>query len=195
MTRNSPHAPKTATQTIQTTQASQITQTSTLPRSPATAPSKLPPRTTSISHSSAARSHPSTSDLRRNNRRDLVERLLDRATCLPPADLALLRAAYHDGRSASELAILLGADARGIRRRIRRLSDRVLSQQFLFVLRHRDSWPPTRRNVATAMILHGCSQRQATRELKLTLYTVRKNYLEVLALYETASSRSSASMR
>jgi DNA-directed RNA polymerase specialized sigma24 family protein len=129
-----------------------------------------------------------STDLRRRRRRDLVERLLERATCLPVRDLALLQAAYHDGRSAVELSMLTGTDVRSLRRQLRRLAERVLSQEFLFVLRHRDSWPPTRRRVATACILHGRPLRCASRELGISLHTVRQHYTAVVALFEAAKA-------
>jgi DNA-directed RNA polymerase specialized sigma24 family protein len=132
---------------------------------------------------------PESTDLRRRHHRDLVQRLLDRATCLPAPDLALLRAAYDDGRSAVEIAAMLGTEPRAIRRRLRRLAQRVLSEEFLFVLRHRDSWDSARRNIATACLLHGRSIRQTARELGLSLYTVRRHYLAILALFEAAAGR------
>jgi DNA-directed RNA polymerase specialized sigma24 family protein len=127
-------------------------------------------------------------DLRRKRQREIVERMLERASCLPPPDLALLRAAYEDGRSAVELALLLGHDPRSLRRKLKRLSARVMSPEFLFVLRHRERWSPLRRKVATACILHGQSQRSAAQTLKLSLHTVRRNHLAVLAMYEAAST-------
>lgn len=124
-------------------------------------------------------------DLRRRRQRDMVEHLLDRAACLPPDDLALLRAVYADGRTAVELAALMRCDARALRRRIRRLVERLLSPRFLFVLRHRDGWSATRKRVATACVLHGRSLREAAAELRLSLHTVRRHLDAVNALFET----------
>jgi DNA-directed RNA polymerase specialized sigma24 family protein len=150
-------------------------------------------------------------DLRRSQRREAVQVLLDRAQAaeLPSEQVALLRAAYADGRSAIEIAALVSAasidpthaaDAprdptiprvsatpRAIRRRLRRLSRRVMSPQFIFVLRHRDTWPPSRRRVATACVLHGLSLRQAAASLRLSLYTVRRHHDAIGALFESVT--------
>jgi DNA-binding NarL/FixJ family response regulator len=123
-------------------------------------------------------------DLRRKHAEELVERLLQRAVCLPAADLALLRAVYRDGHSTVELARVLGSEPRHLRRRLRQVAARVLSPEFIYVLRHRDSWPPERSRVATACILHGKTFRQAARELKRSVYTVRMQYREVMAAME-----------
>jgi DNA-directed RNA polymerase specialized sigma24 family protein len=124
-------------------------------------------------------------DRRFVHRRDLTESLARLAEDLPPADRALIRAVYADGKSAVEVGRLSGTDPRAVRRRIRRLARRVLSPEYLFVLRHRDRWPAARRKVAVACILHGRSMRDASRELRIPLYTVRRHCEAVLAAFET----------
>lgn len=107
---------------------------------------------------------PAASDgLRRLQQRDRIDQLLDRASCLLPADLALLRAAYADGRSLQELSLLLGIGPRSIRRRLKRLTDRLSSPRFLYIVRCSPSWPRTRQRIATAIFLHGRPLRAAAR--------------------------------
>jgi DNA-directed RNA polymerase specialized sigma24 family protein len=127
-------------------------------------------------------------DLRRRVTEEVVDRLLERATCLPLTDRALLRAVYRDRQSTVELARLLGSAPRQVRRRLRRLVARVLSPEFIFVLRHRESWPRLRAEVATACILEGKSLRQAARDLDRSLTSVRSAHREVLAGFEMSFS-------
>jgi DNA-binding CsgD family transcriptional regulator len=178
----------------------------TTARPPAPAPTPHAPTPHAAPHRPSAASsiggdesgaHPARdeTDLRRHHRRDMVATLVDRAQAakLPPEDMALLRAAYGDGRTAVELAHLLAGasrtprgrdDARSIRRRIRRLAQRIMSPRFVFVMRHRDTWPATRRRVAELCILQGHSLRDASKELGITLHTVRRHHEAIQALFE-----------
>lgn len=123
-------------------------------------------------------------DLRRRHRREVVDRLLDGAAHLPDDERALLEAVYRDGRSAKELAALGRAPERAMRRRIKRLTVRVLDPRFHFVARRLGAWSPTRRRVAQACVLGGRSLREAADELALSLHTVRRHHDAVNALYE-----------
>jgi DNA-binding Lrp family transcriptional regulator len=115
---------------------------------------------------------------------DMAEHVLRRAEHLPAEDRALLVAALDQGRTARELSVLLGRSPRVIRRRLRRLTQRVLSDRFVFVLRHRESWPASRRRIATACVLQGRPIRKAAVELKTSLYNVRKHLDAVSALLD-----------
>jgi len=126
---------------------------------------------------------------RRLEARAATETILARAAWLGRDDAALLRAVYADGRSAVELGPLVGADPRGLRRRIRRLATRVASPLFLYTTRHHTSWPKGRRDVAAACILRGRSIRQAARELGIPIYTVRRHMDVIRGMYETAIAR------
>lgn len=129
----------------------------------------------------------SAADLRRRRRREIVEQILDRSAMLPPADRTLMRTIFEDGRSVAEIAALAGkADPRALRRRVRRLVRRVLSNRFLFVMRNRDRWGATRRNVATVCVIHGLSIREAAAELGISLHAVRRQREAVDALYDAA---------
>ena len=137
-----------------------------------------------------------TLDLRRKRRRDQAEITLDRARHLPPEDRVLIEAVFRDGRPVAELAALISGDAgesdrtahaRGLRRRIRRLTARLLSREFAFVAEQLSDWSPTRRRVATACILHGRSIRDAAAELRVSLHTVRRHRAAITELVEAWS--------
>ncbi|MFM9997044.1 MAG: hypothetical protein ACKVU4_14745 [Phycisphaerales bacterium] len=124
-------------------------------------------------------------DLRRRRRRELVDDIIRRAALLPPADGALLRLVFEDGRPVSEVCALRGGStARGLRRRVRILVRRVLSDRFRYVLVHRDQWPTTRRRVATRCVIEGRPIRDAAAELGLSVYAVRRHKMAIDALCE-----------
>jgi DNA-binding Lrp family transcriptional regulator len=93
-------------------------------------------------------------------------------------------AALDQGLTARKIAALFGIDPRSVRRRLRRLTRRVLSDRFAFVMRHRETWPASRRRIATACILQGRPIRAAAVELKTSLYNVRKQLDAVSALLD-----------
>ncbi|MCL4740804.1 MAG: hypothetical protein KJZ54_01220 [Phycisphaerales bacterium] len=137
-----------------------------------------------------------TLDLRRKRRCDQAAVALDRARHLPPQDRVLVEAVFRDGRPVAELAALIAADAgdaaratsvRGLRRRVRRLTARLLSREYAFVAEQLPDWSPTRRRVATACILHGRSIRDAAAELRLSLHTVRRHRAAIAELLEAWS--------
>jgi DNA-directed RNA polymerase specialized sigma24 family protein len=133
------------------------------------------------------RAEPATdfTDRRMTFRRELTDSIATLAEGLPPDDHALIRALYADGKSAVELARLAGKDPREVRRRARRLVKRILSPEYLFVLRTRHRWPAPRRSVAVACILHGRPQREVAAELRVPLYTVRRHCEAIHAALET----------
>lgn len=135
-------------------------------------------------------------DLRRKRPREQAEIALDRARHLPPEDRVLVEAVFRDGRPVTELASLIAGTtgdaaratcARGLRRRIRRLTARLFSREYAFVAEQLSDWSPTRRRVATACILHGRSIREAAAELRLSLHTVRRHRAAIAELLEAWS--------
>ncbi|MFG0258404.1 MAG: hypothetical protein ACF8GE_10925 [Phycisphaerales bacterium JB043] len=129
-------------------------------------------------------------DLRRSRERELSDIIVMRASWLLPEDRALLLAVYRDGMQASDIARLRGESVRSTRHRLRVLIHRVLDPMYIFVLRHRDQWPATRRRVATARFLQGRSLRQCATHLQLSLHSVRRHVEAIHLLAETSRSQS-----
>jgi len=135
-------------------------------------------------HLHTARPHSDNAvDLRRRRSRELGETIVDHARWSLPDDRAVLHAIYRDGLTAHQVALLRHEPPRRVRSRVRRLVQRLLSDQFLFVLRMRDAWPSLRRKVAGACILQGRSMRETADHLHISLHTVRKEMAIIDALF------------
>jgi len=133
-------------------------------------------------------------DLRRRIDRSQSDRIVARAAFLPHPDRVLLEAYFLHGRTIKDIALGSGTQSRRVSRRIRRLALRVLSEKFVFVLRRLDSWPPSRRRVATAMMLGGQSMREAAGSLHMTLYSVRRHHDAITAQFEMETHRRGCSV-
>lgn len=129
------------------------------------------------------------SDLRRKLESTAADRLLARSDALPPADRALLRAIYADGKPATEVAALAGCTARHVRVRVRSLARRVMSPLFAFVVAHSDAWPESRRRVGVACFVNGQSQRDAAASLKTSLHAVRRHCQAIQDLCQAHTPR------
>ncbi len=129
-------------------------------------------------------------DLRRKQRREWADLVVERAASLDPADAAVLRAVYGDGRPIKELAAMLGVPPRAMSRRIHRLVRRVMSPPFEFVVRFAHNWTSERRRVAFSIVVRGMPLRQTAAEVGLSLYEVRRHYAAVMALVEAATALS-----
>lgn len=116
------------------------------------------------------------------------ETVLSRADLLPAeTDAALLKAVYAKGEPIAELARLRREKPGQTRRRLTALTRRLLSREFEFVVRHRASLIGHRRSVATLCFIHGCSMREAARELGLSFHAVRRHHVAIRALMEGVS--------
>jgi DNA-directed RNA polymerase specialized sigma24 family protein len=129
-------------------------------------------------------------DLRRRRSRDLADTVLARCDALPESDAILLRAVFGDNRPMTEIALLSQTPVRRLRRRVRRLLDRLLSPTFGFVLAQSGGWTLPRRRVARAVVIEGKSYRTAGRDLGLSLHAVRRHCACVHAMCEAAGQLS-----
>lgn len=123
-------------------------------------------------------------DLRRTVPADLARTVAERAQWCLPDERALIDAMYRQGLTAAQIAQLRNEPAPLIRRKIRVVVTRVLSPRFVFVLRHRDQWPPTRRRIATACVLQGRTLRQTAAHLQLSLHAVRRQMDAITGMFE-----------
>lgn len=104
-----------------------------------------------------------------------VEVVLRRAEFLDDADRFLLEQVLDRGTPIRQLAVLLGCSPRSVQRRVRRLTERLMSPEVARVLRRSDHWTPVLRAVGLALWVRGWTLHQTAAHLGLTLHEVRKN--------------------
>jgi DNA-directed RNA polymerase specialized sigma24 family protein len=108
-----------------------------------------------------------------------------RAELLPcEADTALLKAVYANGEPVAAVARLRAEKPGRTARRLASLTRRLLSREFEFVLRHRESLPGHRRQIATICFVQGRSMRGAARELGISFYSVRRHCEAIRAMID-----------
>jgi hypothetical protein len=124
---------------------------------------------------------------RRRAGRGSTALILKAGQALPATDRALLHAVFEDGEPTAKLARLRGLSPRTVTHHVRRLSHRVLSPEFAFVVANRRGWPRTRAKVATACFVQGRSIREAARLARLSFHAARRHHEAVLALMQATS--------
>ncbi len=144
------------------------------------------PRRVEVAANMDASAVETAADLRRQRKREMIESIVARAEHLPAGDRELLYLLFRDGKKVTDVAALLGADVRRVRRRVKRLIRLVHSPAFAYVALAAEEWPETRRRVAREVFLFGHTLRDAARTLGVSLHLVRKHAEAVRAIVEAA---------
>ncbi|MDF1809426.1 MAG: hypothetical protein P1U42_07000 [Phycisphaerales bacterium] len=131
-------------------------------------------------------------DLRRRRESSHGDRLVRRAHWLEPADRELVLAMFRDGKSAVTISQLMNESPRNIRRRVRKLIERLNDPRVAYVVAHHKGWSKSRRAIAHSLFIKGKSMRETTEELGLSFYSVRK-HRETIEAMCVASNNSSHS--
>jgi hypothetical protein len=124
--------------------------------------------------------------LRWKPNQDQMDLLSARLGEIPADEQALVRALYLDGKPSPEIASLSGSEARSVRRRARRIAERMLSDEFVFVLRTRNFWPAKRRRLASAVFVRGLPIKQAAKKLRISYYEARREHRILLGLFDAS---------
>lgn len=133
-------------------------------------------------------------DIHRNERRELVDCIIERAQWLPLHQRAKVEGIYLRRLSANNLARELDVDPRGLRRDVRATVRRILSPFFSFVTTHRDGWTGNRRQVAQLCHIDGMSLRAAARVIGISFHQIRRHDDAIRLMFEafeTARRRAS----
>ncbi|MBC7771233.1 MAG: hypothetical protein H7210_01935 [Pyrinomonadaceae bacterium] len=126
-------------------------------------------------------------DLRRRHGREAAEALVLRATWLPDCDRQLVLAVYEEGKSVIDLASLMKQPVRTLRARVRRLVERITSPIFAFVALNLDQWPMMLKRVAEACVVRGLTIKEASAELRISYYSVRRHLDLIRTMLETGT--------
>ncbi|HWB19523.1 MAG TPA: hypothetical protein VG711_04415 [Phycisphaerales bacterium] len=122
----------------------------------------------------------------RLDRREMIEQLLQLADFLKPSDRALMRGIFGSGMSPQDMAAAMEQQTRQVRARVRKLLRHLAKPVYRFVAREHASWPNYRKSVARAVVLQRISQREAARELGITLHRVRRELDRIRGIVDDA---------
>lgn len=139
------------------------------------------------------------SSLARGRRRDVAAHIVQCAAELPEDDRTLITAVFAEGRTVLALArrqtsdpAAIAALAVRLRRRVRRLTHRLLDPAFDLVRTRSCTWSPALARVGHARYILGLSIRETADRLRLSTHTVR-NLSQVIRTL-AASPPSSAAL-
>ncbi|MFP3937088.1 MAG: hypothetical protein ACLFVW_02010 [Phycisphaerae bacterium] len=104
-----------------------------------------------------------------------------RMELLSPPEKELLEAVLVRGQSASSLARIMGVRPRTLRDRVRRLSRRLTSREFLDAARALQYLPAEDAELARLYFCQGLSQRALAKRLGITAHTLRRRLDRVSA--------------
>ena len=125
------------------------------------------------------------------NRRMIAEKVVMRAEFLDSTDRALLEAVFDKGITAAEIARTIGERPANMRRRVRKLVERLGSNPYQFVMRQLENWPPCQRRVGESVFLKGLSHREASQQLGMSLHKVRLEVERIRSLYDNQQRQDS----
>ncbi len=111
----------------------------------------------------------------RKRRKEQVEMVLSRVEYLRADERSLLLAVLQNGQTAAQVALLTREKVRIVRRRVRLLTGRVLSAEFMHVVRRRQRWSRVRQQVGQMCFVEGKSLREVARVMSLSMYSVRRH--------------------
>lgn len=123
-------------------------------------------------------------DLRRLQPEPVVEAVLTLARHVGRGERMLVEAVLRDGHTLHAMAEMSGERPRALRRRYRRVVQRLIQHRFAFVAAHARTWPDRRRLVGTLHILRGRTIRETARCLGLTEHATRRELSVIDGLLE-----------
>ena len=129
-------------------------------------------------------------DLRKKRENSLTDRLVHRANWLEASDRELILSMFRDGHSANTIALLVDECPRFVRRRIKRLVNRLNDPRVAYVVEHHQNWSKTRRAIAQSLFIQGRSMRETTHDLGVSFYSVRKHRETIDAMCQASMNSS-----
>ncbi len=131
-----------------------------------------------------ARQMPHQTDTRHASRRGYADRVLMRADWLDPAERALVVQVLANGVSPADVAAVAGVTRRSVQRRVRAVSQRLISPLATAVLQGQGRWDRTTASAALNVWVRGCTMRETGRRLSLSLHEVRQHLQMARGLIE-----------
>lgn len=129
-------------------------------------------------------------DLRKKREHSLTDRIVARAIWLEVDDREVVLSMFRDGQSANIIAHRLNQDPRQVRRRIKKLVNRLNDPRIAYVVAHHEQWSKTRRSIAQSLFIQGRSIRETVDDLGVSFYSVRKHREAIDAMCAASTSPS-----
>lgn len=124
-------------------------------------------------------------DKRRMNR-DGVELVRQRIRILSGTDKVMMSMYYIDGCSYSRIAALMGINQSNVARRIRRITSRLLTGQYIRCLQNKRYFGTTELQIAKDYYVCRRTMRQIAQQRGSSFYEVRKAIARIEAILEAA---------
>ena len=118
----------------------------------------------------------------RTNYRNRIDVLLNRVSLLTGVDKVLMTMYLRNGNSFYQMAILCGVDETTISRRIKRITKRLIDNDYLWCLGDSDIFTKSEMELARDYFIRGLSLRKTAAKRGLSYYMVRKHVERIKAL-------------
>ena len=111
--------------------------------------------------------------------RDRIELLLERVRLLSGVEKVMMTMYLRNGNSFYQMAMLSGVDQSTIARRIRRISKRLMDNDYYRCLSHRGEFSKAEIDAAKDYFLYGLSLRQMAEKRGVSFYKARERISRV----------------
>ena len=115
----------------------------------------------------------------RNEYRDRVDLLRNRASLLRGRDRLLMTMYLENGNTFRQMARLAGVNESSIARRINKIVKRLLDGQYITCLRNSEKFDADELGIAKDYFLEGLSLKKIASKRKYTFYRVRKTMQKI----------------
>jgi len=123
---------------------------------------------------------------RKEEYRDRVEVLKNRASLLGGRDKALMRMYLENGNSFYQMAQLAGVNESTIARRIHKLVRRLIDGKYMACLRNREKFSKKEMKIAADYFLRGLSMRKIAAKRGWSYYSVYESMKRIRRFVESA---------
>lgn len=117
-----------------------------------------------------------------NEQREMVELLRSRVELLTGMDRVLMTMYIENGNSFRQMARLAGVTEETIARRIRRMTERLMKEEYVTCLRKRDELGRDEMEIAKDYFLTGLSIKRIARKRSATYYSIRQTLKRIEAI-------------
>ncbi|MHC4557813.1 MAG: helix-turn-helix domain-containing protein [Planctomycetota bacterium] len=124
----------------------------------------------------------------KNRYRDEIDLLRSRLYLLDGTEKVLMTMYIENGNSFRQIARLLGVSETSIARKIRRLTKRLISGEYISCLRNRGKFNKYQIDIAKDYFLTGLSIKNIAAKRHRSYYNVRKTIIKIQSIIKKANN-------